>query len=251
MFQLGNHTLALTRVLDTQSGQGGQSGGQAFASDLGNWRLPLLDTHLTTDQGGLTPLGAVAPWVEGARLWLQVPASLGTALGSGPASAAIQYLSFTLSTTSTPVASTIGSTSGAPAVVRPVFTNDAANGWTLQASEAIDAGDGANDFIATVALQRQGKRLLDQTTGLAWVPQGYVLSGPDGTRLRLDAQGKVQSIRFADGEQWLVSDAGVALIAGTGVGNATPGPAHRVRAQRARPHHAGQRPRSHSGSRSG
>ena len=183
IFRLGDHDLALTRILDTTP---------SGSEDVGNWSLPWLDAHLTTDQDSLTPLGAAAPWLEGARIWLQVPASL------GQPEAATQYLRFTLSTQSV----ALSSQPGAPIAYRPIFA--ASGGWTLRADDG--------DERQAPSLQRQGQRLFSQDSGLAWVPQGFVLTGPDGTRYRLDATGKVESIAFTDGQQWLVSDAGVALV---------------------------------------
>jgi hypothetical protein len=187
VFQLGGHALALTRSLDVNPHRG---------AELGNWDLPLLDTRLTHDQGGTTALGLVRPWSEGARVWLQVPASL------GQPEAGLQFLSFTLGSAE----SSAGP--GTPVALRPAFTGTA--GWTLQAV--------ASDGQTEPALQRQGQRLLDASTGLPWVPAGYQLTGPDGTRWHLDARGRVQAIRFADGVQWLVSDAGVALVGSTDPG---------------------------------
>ncbi|HEV6968357.1 Ig-like domain-containing protein [Roseateles sp.] len=182
VFRLGDHDLALTRSLDVHG-----------AGDFGNWTLPLLDTRLTHDQAGRDALGASAAWLLGARVWLQVPASLSAA------NASTQYLSFTLATQGTPLSSDPTS----PLVQRPVFTGSVP-GWTLA---AVDADPGM-----PVALLPQGQRLLDRVTGLPWQPTGYELTGPDGTRYRLDARGQVQSVRFADGQQWLVSDAGVSLV---------------------------------------
>ncbi|HEY8879876.1 MAG TPA: tandem-95 repeat protein [Roseateles sp.] len=185
VFHLGDHDLALTRSLDVNG-----------TGDFGNWTLPLLDTRLTNDQAGSDALGASAAWLLGARVWLQVPASLSAA------NASTQYLSFTLATQGTPLSSDPTS----PLVQRPVFsgTSGSAPGWTLSVVN--------EDPSMPVALLPQGQRLIDRVTGLPWQPTGYELTGPDGTHYRLDARGRVQSVKFADGQQWLVSDAGVALV---------------------------------------
>ena len=182
VLRLGDHDLALTRALPSASATG----------DFGNWTLPLLDTHLTTDQDALTPLGAAAPWRQGARVWLQVPASL-----AAP-EAPTRFLSFVLTASDVP----LDDAPESPVVTRTSFTTS--DGWTLSANDG--------DESQRPALQRQGQRLYDQVTGLPWAPRGFVLTGPDGTRYSLDAQGRVQRIAFADGQQWLVSDAGVALV---------------------------------------
>jgi Zn ribbon nucleic-acid-binding protein len=56
--------------------------------------------------------------------------------------------------------------------------------------------------------------LYDQTTGLPWVPSSFTLTAPDGTRYELDASGKLTAVRFGDGAQWLVSDAGIVAAGG-------------------------------------
>ncbi|MBW8890894.1 MAG: hypothetical protein JF617_01495, partial [Burkholderiales bacterium] len=188
VFHLGDHDLALTRSLDVNG-----------TGDFGNWTLPLLDTRLSHDQAGSDALGSAASWVLGARVWLQLPASLSTP------NAATQYLSFTLGTTSTPLSSDPTS----PLVLRPAFSGGVA-GWTLQAVD--------EDPTLPVALMTQGQRLVNRMTGLPWQPTAYQLTGPDGTSYRLDARGQVQSVRFADGQQWLVSDAGVALVGSSDAG---------------------------------
>ena len=173
VLRLGDHDLALTRALPSASATG----------DFGNWTLPLLDTHLTTDQDALTPLGAAAPWRQGARVWLQVPASL-----AAP-EAPTRFLSFVLTASDVP----LDDAPESPVVTRTSFTTS--DGWTLSANDG--------DESQRPALQRQGQRLYDQVTGLPWAPRGFVLTGPDGTRYSLDAQGRVQRIAFADGQQWL------------------------------------------------
>ena len=85
LYTLGGHDLALTRLLE--------AGSPAIANDIGNWQIPLLSTQLTHDQPSHTDLGTVAPWQEGAQLWLQIPSS-----PSVP-DAELMILSFTLSTT--------------------------------------------------------------------------------------------------------------------------------------------------------
>ncbi len=57
--------------------------------------------------------------------------------------------------------------------------------------------------------------MYDQASGLPWSPVAYSLTGPDGTRYQLNAQGQVTQIDFADGQQWLVSDAGIAAVDST------------------------------------
>ncbi|MDH3209385.1 MAG: Ig domain-containing protein, partial [Burkholderiaceae bacterium] len=201
LFQLGDHAFALTRTLPTftpspASAGEGRGEGNSGGADFGNWILPLLDTQLTHDQGGFDALGLAQPWAEGARVWLQVPASL-----SQP-NAAAQYLSFTLGTTS----QALGSQETAPTALHPVF--EESQGWALRA---------LGDEGQAPTVQRQGQRLLDRSSGLPWVPAGYELTAADGTRYLLDASGEVQSVHFADGQQWLVSDAGVALVGATDV----------------------------------
>ena len=179
VYTLAGHSFAVYRSLDTTSLDVG-------SQEFGNWRLPALDTGLTSDQPVSTDTGAIAPWSEGAQVWLNAPnlaPNLGSAQTVAPAS-----LRFKLSTTS----EALGSQPGAPTVLHPVFASN--QGWTLEANDT---------------LIRQGHRLYSQLTGLPWVPTGYTLSGPDGTRYTLDAAGQVTAVKFADGAQWLVSDAGV------------------------------------------
>ncbi|ROZ61645.1 Ig-like domain-containing protein [Ramlibacter sp. WS9] len=208
-FTLAGHAFALTRTLSSlppPPGEGGGGGTLANARDFGNWQLAGFTTHLTTDQPDTDAQGLQAPWSEGARLWITAPALDGTTVAN---------LQFTLGTYS----ERLGNVAGAPVVVRPVFTNN--QGWSLQArsGESFDAQSG---FITTQpeALQRQGNRLYDQLTGLPWVPDSYTLTGPDGTRYQLDAQGRVTTVQFADGASWLVSDAGIAAVQTAG-GDAT------------------------------
>ena len=121
-YSLAGHDLALTRMLEVGlpsplAGEGQGMGG----NDFGNWTIPALNTHLSSDQPATTAMGATAPWQEGARVWLQIPASLSSA------NAAMMNLSFTLSTTK----EVLGMTAGAPTVFHPVFSTS--QGWTLAA----------------------------------------------------------------------------------------------------------------------
>ena len=236
VYSLGGHSFALLRVLDNPVGDQKSS----LGNDFGNWRIPALETGLTHDQDSATALGATAPWQEGAKVWLTAP-DLSTAIDSiaahdGSTGATGQYvpqaLRFTLSTVperalaggtasnSNPSggATPVGVASAAPIIYRPVFTSSQA-GWSLTAHT--DANQGPQGF-APEALQRQGSRLYTQSgvnAGLPWVPESYTLTGPDGARYQLDAQGQLTSVQFADGVQWLVSDAGIALVE---QGNALP-----------------------------
>ncbi|EXI89917.1 MAG: putative chitinase [Candidatus Accumulibacter regalis] len=139
--------------------------------------------------------GASAAWALGARVWLSIPADL------ADASAGLTQLSFVLGVQG----ERLGSEAGAAQVWRPSFSGD--RGWTLQA-HADEARSGAD------RLQRQGDRLYAQDSGLPWVPRAYTLTAPDGTRYTLDAQGTINGIAFADGQSWLVSDAGIAAVNG-------------------------------------
>ncbi len=177
VFQLGDHSFALTRDLPTQGNS---------SDDFGNWQLPILSTQLTTDQPAENSDGSTAAWSTGAQVWLQIPSSLGTA------NAPTQYLSFTLGT----LTLALSAAPGAPTVVHPVFSSS--NGWTLSAG--------------SVNLQAEGGRLYDETTGTSWQPSGYTLTGPDGTQYTLDSSGNITGITFTDGQQWQVSDAGIALV---------------------------------------
>jgi VCBS repeat-containing protein len=192
IYTLAGHQLALTRMLETgpQSTINNQQ-----SSDFGNWTIPALDTKLTNDQAAFTAMGSTAPWQEGARVWLQIPANL------ADANAPIQNLSFTLGTTK----ETLGSAVGAPVVFHPVFGTS--QGWTLTAH--------SSEATSTDSLQRQGISLYDNNTGMPWVPQWYTLTAADGTAYQLDAAGKVTSVTFADGVQWLVTDAGIAAVTGS------------------------------------
>jgi hypothetical protein len=58
----------------------------------------------------------------------------------------------------------------------------------------------------------RASRLYDRLSGLPWVPGAYTLIAPNGDRYELDGQGRIERIAFADGAQWLLSDAGVAAI---------------------------------------
>uniref|UniRef100_UPI00262BDF4C polymorphic toxin-type HINT domain-containing protein n=1 Tax=Propionivibrio sp. TaxID=2212460 RepID=UPI00262BDF4C len=182
LYTLGGHDLALTRRLTAQA---------SSRTDFGNWRFPLLDTGLTSDQPTILESGITAPWSEGARVWLTVPESLSVA------NAGMLSLAFTLGTAS----ERLGADAAATLVWRPVFTNS--QGWTLEAHASAEGERGDT-------LTRQGSRLYNQITGLPWVPAVYTLTAPDGTHYSLNAQGQIQGIEFTDGAQWFVSDAGIA-----------------------------------------
>ncbi|MBP6708625.1 MAG: hypothetical protein KA223_05655, partial [Candidatus Accumulibacter sp.] len=199
-YRLAGHTLAVTRLLPFRPAAvaGAEGAANPVDGDFGNWRLPLLDTQFSSDQPATDASGATAAWLDGARVWLTLPASLAGAPGN-PLS-----LSFTLAATSERLADD----PAAPLIWRPTFTGS--DGWQLVAQ----AGSGSP---AAEPLLRQGQRLYDQITGLPWVPQAYVFVSPDGDRYRLDAQGRIEHIDFADGAQWLVSDAGVAAVTADGL----------------------------------
>ncbi|WP_291995607.1 tandem-95 repeat protein [Candidatus Accumulibacter sp. ACC003] len=198
---LAGHTLALARQWhDTGSGQ--QNG--STVADFGNWTLPLLASHLASDQPATLDNGATAPWSDGARVWLSVAADI------GDASAGLKYLSFTLHAAS----ERLGQEAAAPLLWHPQFAAD--QGWTLQAYADADRASLSNDPAPAAAdnLQRQGDRLYEQLSGLPWVPTAYTLTSPDGSRYTLDAQGTINSVRFADGRMCVVSDAGIAAVGG-------------------------------------
>ncbi|WP_374326246.1 tandem-95 repeat protein [Azonexus sp.] len=46
------------------------------------------------------------------------------------------------------------------------------------------------------------------------MPTGYTLTAPDGTRYHLDTDGRISSVEFADGAQWIVSDAAIVAVTG-------------------------------------
>ncbi len=235
IYTLAGHDFALTRTLEATpfptlppageglafplpSGEGSREG-----ADFGNWAIPALDTHITTDQPRVDEMGATAPWQSGARVWLQIPANL------SDTSAAMQNLSFTLSTTS----ERLGNTPGAPLVYHPVFTSS--QGWTLEAHNTPSplTGESGGEGAFADSLQRIGSYLYDNNTGLPWVPESYALTSADGTRYELDAAGKVTGVTFTDGVQWLVTDAGIAAIsplpqAGEGQGERAVGADERV-----------------------
>jgi subtilase family serine protease len=185
-YSLAGRNLAFNRMIETTP-SGMQTG------DLGNWKLALLDTGLTTDQPATTASGATAPWQEGARVWLQIPESL-----SSPTANTLS-LSFTLDT----VSERLGSGLAAPQVFHPVFSQS--QGWQLLAHTS----DAAS---ATENLMRQGGHLYDQITGLPWVPTSYTLIAPDSSRYSLDANGKITAVTYSDGAQWLISDAGIVAV---------------------------------------
>ncbi|MHB8166023.1 MAG: dockerin type I domain-containing protein, partial [Sulfuricella sp.] len=209
---LAGHTLALTRTLTpspfavagtptTPSPLWGEGGGEG--NDFGNWSLPLLSSSLTSDQPATLASGATAPWSEGARVWLNIPADL-----ANP-NAGLTNLAFTLSTTS----ERLGTEAGAPIILHPAFTSDQAasagsgQDWQLQAHNTQDSALSTQD-----SLTRQGRHLYDQASGLPWVPAAYTLTAADGTRYNLDAHGKITAITFSDGAQWLISDAGIVAV---------------------------------------
>ncbi|MDZ4253493.1 MAG: hypothetical protein U1A72_13070 [Sulfuritalea sp.] len=202
-YTLAGHTLALTRTFSLDSlpfkGRAGEGMGQEGMgqADFGNWQLPLLDTQLTNDQPATLDSGATAPWSEGARIWLSIPESISTS------NAATLSLSFTLSTTT----ERLGNDPGAPTVVHPIFTTS--QGWQLQAHTTATPTVPEN-------LTRIGSYLYDQTTGLPWVPTSYTLTAPDGSQYSLDAKGNVTGVTFADGQQWIVSDAGIVALGADG-----------------------------------
>ncbi|HNM20805.1 MAG TPA: hypothetical protein PKL59_23140, partial [Nitrospira sp.] len=205
---LAGHPLALARQWTAGAGEGAATGaGQGKLGDFGNWTLPLLATRLTSDQPATLDNGSLAPWTDGARVWISLPADL------ADAQAGTLHLAFTLTTPSERLASE----PGAPQIWHPVFAN--AQGWTLQAhgrSEA-DSPDRLQSTDRPDSLIRLGERLYDQVTGLPWQPAAYTLiapasASPAGTRYSLDGQGRIQAIRFADGQAWRVSDAGIAAV---------------------------------------
>ncbi|ULU23434.1 tandem-95 repeat protein [Dyella terrae] len=178
-YLLGGHAFTVNRSF---------VGGSGLA--FGNWSIAGFDAGLTTDQPASTTSGAIAPWTVDSRVWLSIPANL------GDANAALQNLSFTLGADGVAM---LGS-ANAPLSYNADFGSS--QGWQLQATNG-------------TALQRQGGHLYDETTGLPWVPDGYVLTAPDGTQYNLDATGKITGVMFTDGKQWLVSDAGIALVGGS------------------------------------
>ncbi|MBK7952691.1 MAG: hypothetical protein IPK02_01265 [Candidatus Accumulibacter sp.] len=165
--------------------------------DFGNWMLPLLNTQCSSDQPATLESGATAAWSEGARVWFSMPASL------SDASTGQLALAFVLDSS----AERLGNDAAAPQLRHPVFTGS--QGWQL-AAHAV-AGSSRPD-----PLVRQGSRLFDQLSGLPWVPAAYTLTAPNGDRYELDGEGRIERISFADGAQWLVSDAGIAAIGSDG-----------------------------------
>lgn len=173
-YMLGGHAFVVRRVFNGHEG------------DFGNWSLVGLDSHLTTNQRATTASGETAPWEVGAQLWLTMPASLSTS--KSPVN-----LHFTLGA----VGTSLDASSTSPIVYHAHFADD--QGWQLQA-------------VNGEHLQRMGDRLYGELSDMPWVPSGYRLTAPDGTVYTLDARGKVTSIQFSDGVQWLVSDDGIALV---------------------------------------
>ncbi|WP_374352805.1 Ig-like domain-containing protein, partial [Chitinimonas sp.] len=185
-FQLGEHSVQLRRELPAQAGA---------ASDFGNWQLPLLDTAISSDQPLRDAQGALAPWQDGARLWLRAPSLDGS---SGP------YLHFNF----TPTKQALAGNAGAPVVWQAAFSSD--SGWRLDAIDPSAQADG--NALAPVWLQKVGNRLYEQASGLPWQPAGFCLTGPDGARYLLDTAGKLMAVRFSDGQQWLVDQNSIALL---------------------------------------
>ncbi|MCM8661444.1 MAG: hypothetical protein NFV80_00090, partial [Candidatus Accumulibacter sp.] len=193
-YLLAGHEFTLGRVLPASSTV---AVGPSSAGDFGNWRLPLLDTQLSSDQPLTVESGSRAAWRDGTRVWLSVPAAL---TGQQPAALA---LAFSLQAT----AERLGDDPAAPRVWHPTFSSS--QGWQLDAHALADS-------IVPDSLVRQGDGLYDRVTGLPWQPDGYTLTAPNGDRYTLDAQGRIERIHFADGAQWLVSDAGIAGIGADG-----------------------------------
>jgi hypothetical protein len=128
-----------------------------------------------------------------------MPRSLSATAESLAGQSAMQSLRFSLSTVA----------SGVDGLLRPVFTGP--QGWTLTALNA--DGDEAR-------VKRQGQRLIDANTDLPWVPIAYRATGPDGMQYLLNAQGQIEKVTLADGDQWLVSDAGITQVAQANATNA-------------------------------
>jgi hypothetical protein len=122
-YALGGHTLALTRLLSSLSSPAAEDEptGTNPGGDFGNWALPLLDTQLSSDQPATLASGATAAWLEGARVWLNVPEDL-SAVTTG-----VRSLSFTLTTGT----ERLGNEADAAQVRHPVFSSS--HGWTLEA----------------------------------------------------------------------------------------------------------------------
>ncbi len=227
VYSLGGHDFALMRVLDATVADNTPD---AATEPLGNWRIPALQTGLTTDQASTTEQGAVNAWQEGAKVWLTAPQL--TAPQSGTADIFIaQNLSFTLSVLAERAlpGGSVATVSTAPLIYRPVFNGSPATqalGWSLQAhTEDNSSAHAQGQGYTPEALQRLGTRLYSQSgvqAGLPWVPTSYTLTGPDGTRYALDAQGQLTGVHFVDGVQWLVTQAGIVVVAGTEATTASP-----------------------------
>jgi hypothetical protein len=199
LYQLGGHALALTRVLPAQLLPAHPTGDRraAAAGDFGNWELPILTPRLLSDQPATLQSAAIAGWRDGARVWVSVPRDLADAAAGELA------LRFRLAA----VGERLAGDAAAPLVWQPAFSSD--RGWQLQARAADEGGRPDN-------LIRLGDTLYDQVSGLPWVPQRYTLVSPGGDRYQLDSRGRLQQLEFADGAQWLVSDAGIAAVAADG-----------------------------------
>ncbi|WP_198080418.1 CARDB domain-containing protein, partial [Acinetobacter calcoaceticus] len=179
--QIGSQKIDLVRSITTDS-----------HGDFSNWTTGLFDTQLTHNQRLNNSVGTVAAWQTGAKVWLQIPQGL-TAIQT-------QYLNFTLNLQTQDVTS---ENTGLHQFI-PQFSN--AQGWSLTAYSSAD--------LHIDNLIQQGQSLYNESTGLAWVPSYFNLTAPDGTRYLLDQAGKVLSIHFNTGEQWIVSQNNIVLVGG-------------------------------------
>ncbi|WEI17184.1 Ig-like domain-containing protein [Acinetobacter proteolyticus] len=182
--QLGSQTLDLVRSITT-----------GVQGDFSNWSSALFDTQLTHNQRLTNSVGGVAAWQTGAKVWLQIPQAM-----TGAHAIQTQYLSFNLNLQTQYIN---GASTGIRQLI-PQFSND--QGWRLTAHTAFD--------LHTDTLVQQGQSLYNETTGLAWAPSYFSLTAPNGTRYVLDQTGKVLSVTFTNGEQWLVSQNNIVLVGG-------------------------------------
>ncbi|WP_289409627.1 putative Ig domain-containing protein [Acinetobacter nosocomialis] len=182
--QIGSQTIDLVRSITTDS-----------HGDFSNWTTGLFDTQLTHNQRLNNSVGTVAAWQTGAKVWLQIPQGL-----TGVTAIQTQYLNFTLNLQTQDVT---GENKGIHQFT-PQFSN--VQGWSLTAHSSAD--------LHIDNLIQQGQSLYNESTGLAWVPSYFNLTAPDGTRYLLDQAGKVLSIHFNTGEQWLVSQNNIVLVGG-------------------------------------
>ena len=181
------HALALTRTLETQGG----------SADFGNWTLPLLAARLSHDQAGQDALGAAPP--RGARGCAGVAAD--PVVAGRCRRGDCSNLSFTLGTQEEP----LSDAPTAPNVLRPVFAGQTAVLDAARHRPGRRPGSGP----AGAGPQAAGPH----STGLPWVAAGLRADRPRRQRAtRVDNRGRVLNVRFADGVQWLVGDAGVALV---------------------------------------